>query len=263
MGPGGRAARRAAQGRAAPAGVTRATPGRSRAGAWLAGQNGDHEAERSALEELLAVVPGDDATFERLADLAAQDGEGQRVTELRRRKAAFDAAFERYRELINRPEMTPYAVELARSGEAIGRWYDAAAWWRLASKRDPSFASEAAAALPRLAAADPPATADGRSLAELLGASSTVAPASNGVRSERVLSRFVDQARERGLTFSFENGAAAEHQLPEIMAGGLAHSGFRRRQWLDVYAIQGGPFPPAGQRALRRPYVSQPRQRPL
>ena len=52
--------------------------------AWMAARCGDRQAERAALESKLAIEPADSAAVERLADLAAQDGERER----RRRAAA-------------------------------------------------------------------------------------------------------------------------------------------------------------------------------
>ena len=69
-----------------------ASPGRgcSRLRAWLASRSGDRRAERAILERLVALEPSRRRGLERLADLAAQDGEPGRVAELRHRKAAAD-----------------------------------------------------------------------------------------------------------------------------------------------------------------------------
>jgi enediyne biosynthesis protein E4 len=212
--------------------------------AWLAARNGDSRAERSALDELVALQPGDVAALERLADLAAQAGEPERVAELRRRKAAIDAAFERYRELINLPEMAPHAAEFARAAEAIGRWYDARAWWRFAVQRDSSVADEAAAALARLAKAEPAFEPDRRILADLLGPIRPPgAPTAPGLHGP-LIPTFLDEAARRGLAFTFENGWTDLRQLPETMSGGVAVVDVDGDGWLDVYAVQGGPFPP-------------------
>ena len=58
--------------------------------AWLAARSGDRQAERAALEELIALEPADAAALERLADLAAQDGEtraSRRAADAARRRS--------------------------------------------------------------------------------------------------------------------------------------------------------------------------------
>ena len=112
--------------------------------AWMAARRGDRQAERAALESKIALEPADSAAVERLADLAAQDGERERLAELRRRKAAIDAARVRYQALVRIPDLTTHIPELARAAEAIGRPFDAKAWWALAARRDRSIAAEAA-----------------------------------------------------------------------------------------------------------------------
>jgi hypothetical protein len=214
--------------------------------AWLASRRGNTEVERAALEELIALRPGDDAAWERLADLAAQAGERDRVAELRRRKAAIDTEWDHYRQLINLPDMPPHAAEFARSAEQIGRWFDAEAWWGLAVRRDPALAGEASAAIVRLNKVEstlaPPA---GRNLAELIGPSRRSLPADAPEGPGLAIPRFVDDADLRGLKFAFENGRTDLRQLPETMSGGAALLDFDGDGWLDVYTLQGGPFPPS------------------
>ncbi len=215
--------------------------------AWLAARDGDREAERSALEAILAPEPAHDAALERLADLAAQAGEPGKVAELRRRKAAIDAARDHYRQLINLPEMAPQAAELARTAEAIGRWFEAKTWWALAARRDPSVGDEASAAIARLAAADEAArSTDGHTLAELFGPSRPSGKAGDSGPHDLVIPTFVDEAAARGLVFRCDHGPSEKHQLPETMTGGVAVLDFDGDGWLDVYAVQGGPFPPRG-----------------
>jgi enediyne biosynthesis protein E4 len=215
--------------------------------AWLAAWDGDRETERSALESILSLEPANDAALERLADLAAQAGEPEKVTELRRRKAAMDAARDHYNRLINLPETAPHSVEFARTAEAIGRWFEARIWWSVAARRDPSVTDEATAAIARLAAKDEAARSTVRgSLAELLGPSRPKGNTTGSGRHDLVIPTFVDDASERGLVFNFDQGRSEAHQLPETMAGGVAIFDFDGDGWLDVYALQGGPFPPRG-----------------
>jgi len=212
--------------------------------AWLAARNGDRRAERSALEELLALEPEDPSALERLADLAAQDGETDRVAVLRRRKAAVDVASEWYRKLANLPDLAPHAAELGRAAEALGRRFDARAWWGLAARRDPAALTEAQAALARLAPVEPAYQADGRSLADLV---TPLGPRWGGkaaVASALGIPSFTDDAGRSGLTFVFDNGRTDRRQLPETMSGGVAVLDFDGDGRLDIYAVQGGPFPP-------------------
>jgi len=212
--------------------------------AWLEGQSGDSQAERSSLEALIAVEPGDDAALERLADLASQAGEADRAAELRRRKAAIDVARDHYRSLISLPDMVPHAAELARAAEAIGRWYDAKAWWALAVRRNPSLAREASAAAARMPRVEPASEANGQTLAEILGPVLPGALPKTVAAGGLAIPAFQDEASQRGLAFVFDNGLSAQRQLPETGSGGVAVLDFDGDGWLDVYAIQGGPFPP-------------------
>ena len=82
--------------------------------AWLAARSGDRRAEREALETLVAMQPDEASGLEQLADLAAQDGEIERLAELRRRKAARDAARDRYASMLYQADPAQHAAELAR-----------------------------------------------------------------------------------------------------------------------------------------------------
>src|SRR5262249_6784250 len=140
----------------------------------------------------------------------------------------------------------------AHTAEAIGRWFEAKTWWSLAARRDPSVADEARTAIARLATKDEAARlTDGRTLADFLGPTRRSGRTTQSGPHDRVIPKFVDEAAARGLVFSFDNGASEEHQLPETMAGGVAVLDFDCDGWLDVYALQGGPFPP---RAGRPPF---------
>jgi len=210
---------------------------------WMAARSGDRPAERTALEALIALEPADARAVERLADLAAQDGQRERLAELRRRKADIEKARDDYRRLIDQPELVPHAAELARAADAIGRRFDAAAWWRIAAQRDPSLEPEAAAAQARLAKAEAPA-AGGATLADLVGPVRSPAGGKDAALAKLSVPTFADDAERRGLVFTFDNGQSANHQLPETMSGGVGVLDFDGDGWLDIYAVQGGPFPP-------------------
>jgi enediyne biosynthesis protein E4 len=212
--------------------------------AWLATQRGDRGAEREALESLISSGSGDTAAIERLAALAAHDGQRERAAELRCRKAAIDAATDRYRALIGRPELTPLAADLARNAEQIGRRFDARAWWTLAARRDSTIEHEAVAALARLAKVEAEIDTAGGTLADLLDPNGSLKNTKMASLHSPTIPTFFDEAQSRGLVFAFDNGRTEQCQLPETMSGGVALLDFDGDGWLDVYAVQGGKFPP-------------------
>ena len=74
--------------------------------------------------------------------------------------------------------------------------------------------------------------------------------------------RFVDDAEAAGLRFTFDNGADPLRQIPETTAGGVGLLDYDGDGWLDVYLVQGGPFPPEPEtRQHRRPPLPQPGRR--
>ena len=56
--------------------------------------------------------------------------------------------------------------------------------------------------------------------------------------------RFVDTAGKSQLGFTFDNGRSPRRQIPETTAGGVGLLDYDGDGWLDVYAVQGGAFPP-------------------
>jgi len=81
-------------------------------------------------------------------------------------------------------------------------------------------------------------------LADLLPELNRVAPRApdDGPGESRLA--FTDDAETAGLRFTFENGSTSLRQLPETMSGGVAVLDYDGDGWLDVYAVQGGAFPP-------------------
>lgn len=213
--------------------------------AWLASRRGDDDAERQALEALIGERPADTVALERLAVLAIARGQTEQAIEYRRRKAEIDRSKDRYRQALHQSPQPGAEANLARMAEQLGRRFEAYGWWSLAVHRDPGrpeFRSALEALTPQ-AKPKGTAAASGRTLADLL----PELPAGPLPREEAPAGPplvFTDDAEAAGLKFTFENGATPARQLPETMAGGIAVLDYDGDGWLDVYAVQGGPFPP-------------------
>ncbi len=216
--------------------------------AWLAAQRGDLRAERLALEELVERSPGDARALDRLAAIAWESGRKDLAADLRRRKADVDQARERYRTLLaHRAEAESY-VELAGLAGALGRRFEAEGWLALAAMRgrEGPAIREARSRLRGLP--DPPSPPADQTLADRLlggGVGSTgraATPVAEGKAGARAA--FTDDAEAVGLRFVFDSGRSRLRQMPETMSGGLGLLDYDGDGWLDVYLLQGGPFPP-------------------
>jgi tetratricopeptide (TPR) repeat protein len=209
--------------------------------AWFAARRGDRGAERSALSALIDQVPGDSVALDRLAELAGLDGDFKEVARLRSLEAKMRELRERYRALLEN-ESTGDPVELASLAKALGRGLEAQGW---ALVRDEQAATgvpgrRRASLLPE----SPPHTSY-HSLAELCGgphSGRSQLPAS--IDSKAAAPQFVDGALAAGLDFIHQNGQTPAKLLPETMSGGVGLLDYDGDGWLDVYAVQGGPFPP-------------------
>ncbi len=146
--------------------------------------------------------------------------------------------------LVTKPsaEAVRYTVEMARLAEVLGRSFEARSLWSMALERS-SNDREAGEARKRLERAR--AARAGLTLAGLLA---ELGPAPvRGSRSLGHLSAppvFTDDAEVSGLRFRFDNGATPARQIPETMSGGVGLLDYNGDGWLDVYLVQGGPFPP-------------------
>ena len=214
--------------------------------AWFAARRGDADAERRALEQAVSADTGNITALERLAELATRDGRTGEASRLRRRKAELDSALHRYRTLFRSDDSLRDPPEMARLAETLGRRFEARGLWTLARELAPTD-EEARIALDRLAG--PEHTRGGGSpiLAEDLGAAPDSSPhssASPATAPRRVVPVFRDDARAAGLRFTFDNGASAQKQLPETMSGGVGLLDYDGDGHLDVFLVQGGPFPP-------------------
>ncbi len=115
-----------------------ATPARIfRLRAWLAAHRGDADADRRALEALIAADPADLEARDRLAERAERAGDTARAAALRRERDEVRRLLGRYEFLHDRTQPLRDAAEMAGIAERLGRTFEARAFLTLAIAEDP------------------------------------------------------------------------------------------------------------------------------
>ena len=232
--------------------------------AWFAARRGDVAWERKALEAAVGhagpLVAGG---LERLIELSLRSGDADRAVALRARKTELDVARKRYEDLLFARDRTlsdpvVLAVELARLAEVMGWTFEARCWASLATLRAPAHAG-AREILARGRWAAPPRTATKEQREELLtrlGPAPERPEAPGPAEGGSITPLFADEAEAVGLRFVFRSGRSPARHTVETNGGGVGLLDFDGDGWLDVYVLQGGPFPPppgstAGDRLFR------------
>jgi tetratricopeptide (TPR) repeat protein len=207
---------------------------------WFALQQGDDERRREAIIETLKLDPSRAALLEQLAFLETRMGSEARASELRDRKTAWERSFRQYERLLFGDDPLAHADELAVLARGLGWRFEADCWDRLVDS--------GGARLIATREEPPPVGPSLDGLLAMLRASgfrkaeADESEATGGVGS---LPSFRDLAGSVGLDFAYNpDRIDPERSLPEMMGGGVALLDVDGDGWLDVYAVQGGRFPP-------------------
>ena len=204
------------------------------------------ERERQALEKLLELAPGRVQAVERLAELELLAGRPESAARLRARKAELDRAKIHYEMLVTKPsaEAVRHSAEMARLAEVLGRSFEARSLWSVVLERSPERSGGPRGPVATGTSQGGPRRADARRPPRRARPGSSpgqpIARAPLGPATQPSPTT----PRPAGLRFTFENGATPARQIPETMSGGVGLLDYDGDGWLDVYLVQGGPFPP-------------------
>jgi tetratricopeptide (TPR) repeat protein len=210
----------------------------------IAALRGDDEAERQGLLALVDREPGNTTAWARLAELAHKGGRHAQAESFRKKQAETSALRDRYDRLITRDDRARHADELARMATELGRPIEARGWSLIQN----GLAASEPLWPERSGGAQPP----GRTGAMLASLIADLAPERNKPHAPpptagvSIQPKFADDAREAGLRFMHDNGHTDSYlRPPETMCGGVGLLDYDGDGWLDIYVVQGGPFPPA------------------
>ena len=210
--------------------------------AWFASFRTDDEAEQRCLRDLLEEEPGNVAAWARLAELAGKAGRAADAATYRKEQVESITRRERYTHLLMGDDPNRHASELARLASELGRRTEARGWLLIHQGR---------AATDVLEPGRSPTPGHPGPARTLAAAIADVAP--NSMSRHAAPSRavaqiqpvFSDDAEVAGLRFFHDNGdVGGQIPPPEAMCGGVGLLDYDGDGWLDVYAVQAGPFPP-------------------
>ena len=216
--------------------------------AWFAARDGDAERERRALVELVALAPGYIQAFERLVGLTVRAGDAEEAARLRARKAELDQIKSRYAFRLFEPNPVADARGPGPRGGGPGPLVRGAG---LVVARRPSRSGQPRGRGPPWIGSRPPSVAPRRAPPSAGCWPTSARPGRMAAGRPRPAPRRTARGptssttpRPPGSASPTTTAATPMRQLPETMGGGVGLLDYDGDGWLDVYCVQGGPFPP-------------------
>jgi enediyne biosynthesis protein E4 len=211
--------------------------------AWLAAQSRSTELESEILQSLTGHEPGNIAAWDRLAEIAVGAGRKSDADRFHQKKLEMNQAREEYKRLIGRDDRAAHAGELASLAAKLGRVIEARGWTLIVRGKAAQEALLSGALREELSAGS------GSFLSSALEGAASIAARGPGLPAPGTtptVPRFVDDAQSAGLRFVHDNGQIRGRNPPptEAMCGGAGLLDYDGDGWLDLYVVQGGPFPP-------------------
>ncbi len=215
---------------------------------FLAMRAGDDSLRARVLHAWRSVRPLSTAMLSRYAEFAEKTGDKANARESLRMKGEVDRSIERYGQLMTgsaKPASVQASIEWARVALSAGQLQHAGILAIFAGRSDP--ANEEARVLvasireklrEAVSSVDLIDSLWKSALAKTadLGTVETGEPVDPGIDPT-----FVDLSEPSGLKFAYDNGETEIRQMPVALGGGVGLIDFDGD--LDVYAVQGGPFP--------------------
>ncbi|MFO0908028.1 MAG: FG-GAP-like repeat-containing protein [Isosphaeraceae bacterium] len=216
---------------------------------WFADRMNDLDLEIQTVNSLLTVEPRNPRWLTRSAALATESGDRETAAARRTLKADVDTALDEYTNLLSGNATFPIAAERVKLGKVAdraGRPFDAQAWFDLARRLDPASVD------PKLTLLSKPPEVANQAAKETGVRKEPWDPdvpmnpriARSAISDAPSAALFVDIAKEAGLAHVFQNGETPIRQMPVALSGGVALLDFDGDGLLDLYAVQGGAFPP-------------------